>query len=76
MKIVTAVKGNTKKDFKEAIFKCCDDLKNRVDDILCDFDKHIKKISIELDIEYGSVSIIRINKEMNVEEEENSDEQD
>lgn len=70
MKIITAVKGNTKEDFKEAIFKGCDDLKNRVDDILCDYDKHIRKISIELEIEYGSVSVIRINKEMCVEEEE------
>ena len=69
MEIISAVKGNTKEDYKQAICECCDDLKNRVDDILCDFDKHIRKINIELEVEYGSISVIRINKEMDVEKE-------
>lgn len=71
MKIIETVKGNTKKDYKEAINNICDDLKNRVDDILCDFDKHIREININLKIEYGCVSVISITKEMCVEKEDN-----
>ena len=73
MKIIECVKGHTKEDFKEAIYNACDDIKNRTDDILCDFNKHIREINITLKVEYGKVSVISINKEMWVEREESEE---
>lgn len=63
------VKGYTKEDYKQAICDCCDDIKNRADDLLCDFDKHIREINITLKVESGKVSVINVNKEMCVEKE-------
>ena len=69
-KILKAVKGYTKDDYKQAICDACDDLKNRTDDILCDFDKSIRDIEIKIKIEVGMVSLISITKNVNVESEE------
>ena len=63
------VEKQTKEGYKKAIIECCDDLKNRLDDILCDFDKSIKEIDITFKIEYGSVSVMSITKEVCVEVE-------
>lgn len=69
-KILSAVKGYTKDDYKQAIYDACDDLKSRTDDILCDFDKSIRDIEIKIKIEVGMVSLISITKNVNVESEE------
>ena len=69
-KILSAVKGYTKADYKQAIYDACDDLKSRTDDILCDFDKSIRDIEIKIKIEVGMVSLISITKNVNVECEE------
>lgn len=77
MKSVKGIMTNTKEEYKKAIFDCCDDLKTRVDDILCDFDKGIRKIDITMTVEVGCVSITSINKEVyvrDVEEENNEKE--
>ena len=77
MRIAKAVSENTKESYKQAILDCCNDLKTRVDDILCDFDKCIRRIDITMTVEVGCVSIISINKEVcvcDVEEENNEKE--
>lgn len=70
MAIIKAVKEPTKEGFKQALIDACEDLKNRADDILCDFDKYIHSLNIEINIDYGKVSIIRITKDVLVMGEE------
>lgn len=70
MKTIKLVKDYTKEAYKQAICDACDDIKNRTDDILCDFDKHLKEITITIKIGIGEVSILNITKEVAVESEE------
>ena len=69
MKGYNCVKDFTNESYKEAICDACDDIKNRVDDILCDFEKSIRNIKITIDVGVGQVSIINITKEVAVEKE-------
>ncbi len=69
--MIKIVKGYTKEDYKQAICDACDDIKNRVDDILCDFEKHIREITITIKVGVGEVSILNIAKEVAVEREDN-----
>ena len=70
MKTIKAVKGYTKEAYKQAICDACDDIKNRVDDILCDFDKHLQEVSITMKVGVGEISIINIEKIVAVEGED------
>ena len=65
MQKIRFIKDYTKEGYKKAICDACDDVKNRVDDILCDFEKHIRNIQITIDIDPGKLSII-ITKEVAV----------
>lgn len=65
------VKDYKKDSYKQAICDACDDIKNRVDDILCDFDKHLREVSITIKVGVGEVSIINIEKQVAVEGEDN-----
>ena len=67
MKTLSRVKSYTKEGYKDAIIEALDDLKSRVDDILCDYNKGIKSIEISLKVEPGCVSLLNITKTMNVE---------
>lgn len=71
MKTIKLVKDYTKEAYKQAICDACDDIKNRVDDILCDFDKHIREITITIKVGVGEVSVLNITKEVAVEGEDN-----
>lgn len=66
MKRVRYVEDFTKESYKKAICDACDDIKNRVDDILCDFEKALKNVKITIDVGSGLVSIISITKELAV----------
>ena len=66
MKTLSCVKSYTKEGYKDAIIEALDDLKSRVDDILCDHNKYIKSIEISLKVEPGCVSLLNITKTMNV----------
>lgn len=67
MKTLSRVKSYTKEGYKDAIIEALDDLKSRVDDILCDYNRHVKNIEITISVEPGCVSLINVNKTMNVE---------
>ena len=67
MKKICFVETNSKDAYKKAICDACDDLKTRVDDILCDFEKHLREITITIKVGFGEVSVINITKEMCVE---------
>ncbi len=67
MKRIRYVEDYTKEGYKKAICDACDDIKNRVDDILCDFEKSLKNVKITIDVGIGQVSIISITKELAVE---------
>lgn len=69
MKNIRYVEDYTKESYKKAICDACDDIKSRVDDILCDFEKSLKNIKITIDVGVGQVSIINITKEVAVEGE-------
>lgn len=71
MKTIKLVKGYTKEAYKQAICDACDDIKNRVDDILCDFDKHLREITITIKVGIGEVSVLNITKEVAVEGDDN-----
>ena len=60
------VKDYTKESYKKAICEACDDIKNRLDDILCDFEKQVKNISITIKVGVGEVSVLNIVKEVAV----------
>lgn len=64
MQVLSRVKSYTKEGYKDAIVEALDDLKSRVDDILCDFNSFVKDIEITISVEPGCVSLIRINKTM------------
>jgi hypothetical protein len=66
MKRLRYVEDFTKESYKKAICDACDDIKNRVDDILCDFEKSLKNVKITIDVGIGQVSIINITKELAV----------
>lgn len=70
MKVIKKVNGYKKEDYKQAICDACDDIKNRIDDILCDYEKHLREITITIKVGVGEISIINIAKEMCVEGEE------
>lgn len=66
MNTIKVVKDYTKESYKEAICEACDDIKNRLDDILCDFEKQVKNISITIKVGVGEVSVLNIVKEVAV----------
>lgn len=70
MKTIKYIKEHTKEEYKQGILDACNDIKNRADDILCDFDKHLKKITITIELGVDKISIIKIEKIANVEGEE------
>lgn len=70
MKTLSCVKSYTKEGYKDAIIEALDDLKSRVDDILCDYNRRVKNIEITINVEPGRVSLINVNKTMNVEVDE------
>ena len=71
MKTLSRVKSYTKEGYKDAIIEALDDLKSRVDDILCDHDKGIRDIEITIHISPGEISLINVNKNLYVGVEEN-----
>lgn len=71
MKVINFVGKNTKEEYKQAICDACDDIKNRVDDILCDFEKHLREITITIKVGVGEISILNITKEVAVEGDNN-----
>lgn len=66
MNTIKCVKDYTKEGYKKAICEACDDIKNRLDDILCDFEKNIRNISITINVGVGEISILNIVKEVGV----------
>ena len=68
-KYYSIVENRTKDGFKKAITECCENLNDRLDDILCDFDKSLKEINIQLKVSCDYVSVISITKEVAVEVE-------
>lgn len=74
MKTLSRVKSYTKEGYKDAIVEALDDLKSRIDDILCDYNRSIKNIEIIINVEPGCVSLINISKTMNVEIDEDTKE--
>lgn len=66
MQVLSTIKEYTKEGYKTALLEGLDDLKSRVDDILCDYDKCINSIEISLKVEPGCVSLLNITKTMNV----------
>ena len=76
MKRIRFVEDNSKESYKKAICDACDDVKNRVDDVLCDFEKSLRNVKITIDVGVGQVSIINITKELAVLGDDNEGEED
>lgn len=66
MDTIKLVEDYTKESYKKAICEACDDIKNRLDDILCDFEKQVRNISITIKVGVGEVSVLNIVKEVAV----------
>ena len=66
MDTIKLVEDYTKESYKKAICEACDDIKNRLDDILYDFEKNVRNISITIKVGVGEVSVLNIVKEVAV----------
>lgn len=66
MQVLSTIKEYSKEGYKTALIEALDDLKSRVDDILCDYNKRINSIEISLKVEPGCISLLNVTKTMNV----------
>lgn len=58
----------TKEFYKAKLESIANNILNRADDILEDWDKGVANIHLEADINYGSVPTIKVTKEYNPKE--------